>query len=294
MADNIAITAGSGTTVSTEEVTTLNGGAVSAQHIQRFCVAQRTADGVASDVGFGGGTEATALRVTLATDSTGVVSVDDNSSTLSVDDGAGSLTVDAPVGTPVFVRLSDGASPISTLPVSVAGATAAGTNRIGSVRLVDSADADLTTTKGTQASRSVGTQDIKDSGRVHVNYYAISEAAGTTKTETAITLTRSEATSATTTGVSFVITSGKRYRITSITFATRGHNTGTAQQTQFRFRINTAGAVIVSSTPIVLSARSATPATANAWDRVLLPIPDGYEIVGDGTLQFGIDRKSVG
>jgi hypothetical protein len=59
----------------------------------------------------GGGTEATALRVTLASDSTGLVSVDDNAS---------SLTVDAPVGTPVFVRLSDGASPITTLPVSLA------------------------------------------------------------------------------------------------------------------------------------------------------------------------------
>lgn len=59
----------------------------------------------------GGGTEATALRVTLATDSTGVLSVDDN---------GGSLTVDAPVGTPAFVRLSDGAAAITTLPVSVA------------------------------------------------------------------------------------------------------------------------------------------------------------------------------
>jgi hypothetical protein len=35
-----------------------------------------------------------------------------------VNDNAGSLTVDAPVGTPVFVRLSDGAAAISTLPVS--------------------------------------------------------------------------------------------------------------------------------------------------------------------------------
>jgi hypothetical protein len=35
-----------------------------------------------------------------------------------VTDNAGSLTVDAPVGTPVFVRLSDGTSPITTLPVS--------------------------------------------------------------------------------------------------------------------------------------------------------------------------------
>jgi hypothetical protein len=58
---------------------------------------------------------------------TGVVHVDDNAGLLSVDDGAGSLTVDAPVGTPVFVRLSDGTAVLvgqkvmaSSLPVVVA------------------------------------------------------------------------------------------------------------------------------------------------------------------------------
>jgi hypothetical protein len=50
MPDNVAITAGSGTTISTEEVTTLNGGAVSAQHIQRVIPSVRTADGTALDV----------------------------------------------------------------------------------------------------------------------------------------------------------------------------------------------------------------------------------------------------
>lgn len=87
---------------------------------------------VASLAVVGGGTEATALRVTLASDSTGVVSVDDNGGSLTVDgtvavsgavavtDNAGSLTIDAPVATPVFVRLSDGAAAISTLPVSLA------------------------------------------------------------------------------------------------------------------------------------------------------------------------------
>src|SRR5436305_11759393 len=39
---------------------------------------------------------------------------------LPVGDAGGSLTVDAPVGTPVFVRLSDGSSAIATLPVSAA------------------------------------------------------------------------------------------------------------------------------------------------------------------------------
>lgn len=41
-------------------------------------------------------------------------------SAVAVTDNSGSLTVDAPVGTPVFVRLSDGSSAITTLPVSLA------------------------------------------------------------------------------------------------------------------------------------------------------------------------------
>lgn len=55
-------------------------------------------------------TKAGSLSVTLAS----------NQDALPVTDNSGSLTVDAPVATPVAVRLSDGASFISTLPVSAA------------------------------------------------------------------------------------------------------------------------------------------------------------------------------
>lgn len=64
---------------------------------------------------------------------------------LPVADAGGSLTVDAPVGTPVFVRLSDGSSAISALPVSgtisVTGvATAANqATEIASLQLIDDA-----------------------------------------------------------------------------------------------------------------------------------------------------------
>lgn len=43
----------------------------------------------------GGGTESNAMRVTIANDSTGLLSVDDNGGSLTVDDGGSSLTVDA-------------------------------------------------------------------------------------------------------------------------------------------------------------------------------------------------------
>ena len=70
-------------------------------------------DGTAFDrVTNGGGVEATALRVTVASDSTGVLSVDDNGST---------LTVDAPVGTPVNVQIGN-----ATLVAGVIDETGAG------------------------------------------------------------------------------------------------------------------------------------------------------------------------
>jgi hypothetical protein len=50
MADTVAITAGSGTSISTEDVTTLNGNAVASQHVQRAGLAIILSDGVAADV----------------------------------------------------------------------------------------------------------------------------------------------------------------------------------------------------------------------------------------------------
>ena len=93
MADNVTLDPGTGgAVISTEEVTTLNGGAVSAQHVQRMLLAFRSADGTAIDAPRGGGVEADALRVTVANDSTGVLSVDDNGGSLTVDNAALSVT----------------------------------------------------------------------------------------------------------------------------------------------------------------------------------------------------------
>ena len=44
-----------------------------------------------------GTADATTLRVTIASNTTGVLSVDDNGSTLSIDDGGGTITVDGTV-----------------------------------------------------------------------------------------------------------------------------------------------------------------------------------------------------
>jgi hypothetical protein len=246
-------------------------------------------------------------------------------SSVPVTDNAGSLTVDAPVGTPVFVRLSDGVAAIATLPVSTASlplpsgaATAALQTQpgvdIGDVTINNASGASAvnvqdggnsltvdgtvtitppTLTKGTQGGTGLSVQDLKDAGRTAKRYYAVAAAAGATTTETAITLTHSSQDSATTTGTSFTPTNGKTFRITAIVFATRGNATATVQTTTFNLRMNTAGAVTTTSTPVLLSVRSATPATASAWDRFVVEIPDGIEISGDGTKQWGVTAAAT-
>lgn len=72
----------------------------------------------------GGGTEATALRVTLANDSTGLVSVDDN---------GGSLTVDGTVAVSTLPALVAGSANIGDVDVLTLPALVAGTANIGDV-----------------------------------------------------------------------------------------------------------------------------------------------------------------
>lgn len=134
-----------------------------------------------------------------------------------------------------------------------------------------------------------------NSAKIPIHLWANAAAAGTTTTETAITLSKSPSAGGTvTTGTSFVVTSGKTFRITAISVASRGHSTGTAQVTTFNLRVNTAGAVTTSSA-VWFSARSATPATSFTWDRtnVYTFAGDGPEVLGNGTIQIGITAAAT-
>lgn len=171
------------------------------------------------------------------------------------------------------------------------GLAATGTAVLGNPVLVGGSDG---TNARTVTTNAAGHVVINTPTRTQVNYYAVAAASGATGVETAITLTKSSGTAATTTGASFVITSGKTFRITHFSVATRGNATATIQTTTFSLRINTAGAVTTTSTPIILAARSATPATASAWDRYIIPLGDGgIEIAGNGTLQFGVTAAAT-
>lgn len=177
--------------------------------------------------------------------------------------------------------------------LTVVGAAASGAAVSGNPVLTAGSDGTNARTMKVDAN-GLQRAHLDGTGRTYITLWAVAAAAGTTTTETAITLTRSTSPGAATgTGTSFTPTNGKRFRITSISVATRGNNTATAQTTTFNFRVNTGGAVTTGSN-IALAARSATPATANAWDRYSIPLGDaGIEIVGDGTVQFGITAAAT-
>lgn len=136
---------------------------------------------------------------------------------------------------------------------------------------------------------------IIDTTKVPVNFWANGVATGATGVETAITLSKSPSAGGTvTTAPSVVITAGKRFRITAISFASRGNATATAQVSTFSIRVNTAGAVTTTS-PIWFSARTATLASSFAWDRtaVFTFTDAGPELLGDGVLQIGVTASAV-
>lgn len=124
----------------------------------------------------GGGTEATALRVTVANDSTGVVSIDDGGGSLTVDGtvtvSSGSVDITNTITeTNSAAILADtanmdtnlgtvaGAVSGSEMQVDVVGSLPVGTNAIGKLAANSGVDiGDVTLTAGTSA---VGTVDIK-------------------------------------------------------------------------------------------------------------------------------------
>lgn len=156
MADNITLNSGSGgSVVASDDI----GGV----HFQRVKLALG-ADGSATDAPIGGGVESGSLRVTIASDSTGVLSVDDNGSTLSIDDGGGSITVDGTVAVSGTVTVgSHAVTNAGTFAVQVDGAALTSLQLIDDVVATDDAAFTVATSKGIPLM-AVATTDQVDSG----------------------------------------------------------------------------------------------------------------------------------
>lgn len=102
-------------------------------------LADGTADGT-TRIASGGGVEANALRVTVASDSTGVLSVDDNGGSLTVDNAALSVTGGGVEATALRVTIANDSTGVvsvddngGSLTVDVGTALPAGNNNIGDV-----------------------------------------------------------------------------------------------------------------------------------------------------------------
>lgn len=123
MADNVSLTPGSGVVVRSDDV-----GGVHYQYVKLDV----GGDGVAKPV-IQGGTDGVPVDVlSVAGDvstkpKAGQTWPISAASAIPVSDNGGSFTVDAPVGTPLFARLSDGTNPITILPVSGTVTAAQGT-----------------------------------------------------------------------------------------------------------------------------------------------------------------------
>lgn len=221
---------------------------------------------------------------------------------------SGALAVTTATDDPLLALIGEvQASPTSNTVLDRLKALLTGTSLAASSAIIGNVRIDQTTpgttngvvvndaptlTKGTQGTKGFAVQNLHDSGRTSIVLYATGAAVGSASTETAITLTKSSGTAATTSADSFVVTSGKTFRIQGVKFKTRANNSATTHTTLVRLRLNTAGAVGTTSTPVLFSGRCISGAVSQDTDVFEMLFPEGYEIVGDGTLQIGVTVNS--
>ena len=155
MADNLVLNAGSGgSTLATDDI-----GGVHYQIVKISYGALDTATPV-------DGTN----RLPTSAAQSGTWTVTGAGGTFPVTDSAGSLTVDAPVATPVFVRLSDGAAAITALPVTdnAGSLTVDGTVAVssvgGTVAVTQSSAWSLSANQSVNVAQLAGTTTDTNSG----------------------------------------------------------------------------------------------------------------------------------
>lgn len=144
-------------------------------------------------------------------------------------------------------------------------------------------------TKSVQGSAGVTTQDLKDAGRVGLAFTCY-QAAGVITAEAlfaAASFSRSADGAAAATGQQFTVTAGKRFRVQAIIIEIK--NTAAAAFTsKLVLRYLGAGGTILNSSPILgmwdLGSNNAV--AANYVGPVVLPIPDGMELISSSTFGF--------
>lgn len=151
-------------------------------------------------------------------------------------------------------------------------------------------------TAAVSASGALEVTNNDNGSRISISLYATASAAGATTVEAAQNVALVRGVTATAAAASVALTAGKTTRITGIRFRSTGHATATTQSTIHKLRLNIAGAVATTTTPILFQARTTTPATSLASDFVDIPLEHGgFDIVvpGGGNYQIGVTAAST-
>lgn len=197
------------------------------------------------------------------------------------------------------VLLSTRLKPADTLTgvTTVAAVTAitnalpAGTNRLGSVRPVDSADADLTAAKNTQTARFVGVQLSTDAGR-NTRIFMLDTITAAPLVEALATVVQwygNAAVAGTTTPA--VVPAGKTLRLLS--WKIQYQSLATVGYAVVRIRVNTAGVAALAS-PLVYSfetgtnSGATTAAVTGAVTTAIGDFPEGLEIPAAAGIGFSV------
>jgi len=151
-----------------------------------------------------------------------------------------------------------------------------------------------TLTKGTQGATGFSVQPLRDAGRTSVVYRtgaSLNQVGGFTSDTEYASGSIVKVTGAGVVGsaaTSHVIPAGKTFRVQSLSIHMRVQTTSAvATVAEMGLLIEPSGTV-TNASPLAMMVRVGGPATAGYSDHEVLTIPEGFDIVGDGTLAIGI------
>lgn len=173
-----------------------------------------------------------------------------------------------------------------TAVTAITNALPAGTNRIGSVRPVDSADADLTAAKGTQTTRFLGVQRSMDAGR-NARIFMLDAFVAAPLAEAVQTVVQWYGNAAVAgTAQPAVVPAGKTLRL--ISWKIMYQSLATAGAAVVRVRVNTGGLGVLAS-PLVFSFEAGSAAAvAGVMTTETGDFPEGLEIPAGSGLAFSM------
>jgi hypothetical protein len=160
-----------------------------------------------------------------------------------------------------------------------------GVNTVERQRIVIADPTNATQLATVSASGAVANKSLTDTNRTYVILFA--QAVTGVTTEALITFTKNVNGTTTTAQTAYTITSGKTFRIQSISYLVK-NTTTTANSGTVNVRV---AATVSATSPLVASLFVSAPAAvASAVGADSIQLVDGIDILGNGSIQIGISH----